>query len=109
MVCSTSLIDQPLGLVELRYPLFAKPVAEGSSMGIHADPICRDETTLRTRVAQLQRDYRQPLLLEELLPGEEYTVGVIGNGDTREARELFLTGRGELRASPGPLERLRDA
>ena len=76
--------DEPLGAVDLRYPLFAKPVAEGSSMGIRNCSICHDHNELAALVAQLQADYHQPVLVEEVLPGDEYTVGVIGNGRTAE-------------------------
>ncbi|MBK7824411.1 hypothetical protein [Nannocystis sp.] len=72
--------DDPLGGVDLRYPLFAKPVAEGSSMGIRNNSVCRNHAELLALVATLQRNYRQPVLIEEFLPGDEYTVGVLGNG-----------------------------
>ncbi len=80
--------DEALGEVDLRYPLFAKPVAEGSSMGIRNGSICRDRAELSTLVAQLQYDYRQPVLVEEFLPGDEFTVGVLGNG--RDAEVIGL-------------------
>ena len=76
--------DEPLGRVDLRYPLFAKPVAEGSSMGIRNRSICRDPGELQALVAQLQHDYAQPVLVEEFLPGDEFTVGVLGNGRRAE-------------------------
>lgn len=76
--------DAPLGRVDLRYPLFAKPVAEGSSMGIRETSICRTESELRALVSQLQADYGQSVLVEEFLSGAEYTVGVVGNGDDAE-------------------------
>jgi D-alanine-D-alanine ligase len=76
--------DEPLGPVDLRYPLFAKPVAEGSSMGIRNRSICRSPGELQALVAQLQYDYHQPVLVEEFLPGDEFTVGVIGNGRRAE-------------------------
>jgi len=67
--------------VELNFPLFAKPAAEGSSMGIRDDSICRDQDELIRRVRQLQKDYRGSVLVEEFLPGHEFTTGVVGNGD----------------------------
>lgn len=72
--------DEPLPAIHLCFPLFAKPVAEGSSMGIRDNSVCRDEAELRERVDQLQRDYHQPVLIEEFLPGDEFTVGIVGNG-----------------------------
>jgi len=67
--------------IDLRFPLFAKPAAEGSSMGIGDDSVCRNEEELIRRVRQLQKDYRGPVLVEEFLPGDEFTTGVVGNGD----------------------------
>ena len=76
--------DEPIGAVDLRYPLFAKPVAEGSSMGIRETSVCRTPDELRGLVGQLQADYGQSVLIEEFLPGAEYTVGIVGNGAAAE-------------------------
>lgn len=75
---------EQLGAVDLRYPLFAKPVAEGSSMGIRETSVCRTPEELRAVVGGLQADYGQSVLIEEFLPGAEYTVGVLGNGARAE-------------------------
>ncbi len=76
--------NQPLGPVALRYPLFAKPVGEGSSMGIRNTSVCRNLADLTALVTKLQHDYRQPVLVEEFLPGAEYTVGLVGSGEATE-------------------------
>lgn len=70
----------------LRYPLFAKPVQEGSSKGITERNFIRDGEELLAVVAELLEGYEQSVLLEEFLPGAEFTCGVLGNG--REARVL---------------------
>ena len=74
----------------LRYPLFAKPVQEGSSKGITERNYIRDGDELLAVVAELLEVYEQPVLLEEFLPGAEFTCGVIGNG--KDARVLPLVG-----------------
>ena len=74
----------------LRYPLFAKPVQEGSSKGITERNYIRDGDELLACVSELLEVYEQPVLLEEFLPGAEFTCGIIGNG--REARVLPLVG-----------------
>ncbi|MEK7402241.1 MAG: D-alanine--D-alanine ligase [Gemmatimonadota bacterium] len=74
----------------LRYPIFAKPVQEGSSKGITERNYVRDGDELLAVVAQLLEAYEQPVLLEEFLPGAEFTCGVIGNGPN--ARVLPLVG-----------------
>jgi D-alanine-D-alanine ligase len=74
----------------LRYPVFAKPVQEGSSKGITEKNYIRDGDELLAAVAGLLEVYEQPVLLEEYLPGAEFTCGVIGNG--KEARVLPIVG-----------------
>jgi D-alanine-D-alanine ligase len=74
----------------LHYPLFAKPVQEGSSKGITERNYIRDGDELLAVVAGLLEAYDQPVLLEEFLPGAEFTCGVIGNG--KDARVLPLVG-----------------
>jgi D-alanine-D-alanine ligase len=58
-----------------RYPLFAKPAREGSSMGITSASLCADPDQLHLVLSRL-RQYG-PVLVEEYLPGDEYTVGII--------------------------------
>lgn len=63
------------GATRLRFPLFCKPCSEGSSMGITASSFCPDETALQNAVDHLSQ--YGPVLVEEFLPGDEYTVGII--------------------------------
>jgi D-alanine-D-alanine ligase len=72
--------------VALPLPLFVKPVAEGSSKGITAKSLVRSPAALLEICAELLERYRQPVLVEEYLPGREFTVGLLGTGD--EARAL---------------------
>jgi D-alanine-D-alanine ligase len=75
--------------VTLPLPLFAKPVAEGSSKGITAKSLVRTRAALVEVCAELKRDYRQPVLVEEYLSGREFTVGVLGTGaDARAVATL---------------------
>ncbi|UCE00854.1 MAG: hypothetical protein JSV42_09120 [Chloroflexota bacterium] len=64
---------------ELRFPLFAKPAREGTGMGIDNRSIINNHDELFARVGWLLSNYRQPVLVEEFLPGREFTVGFIGN------------------------------
>jgi D-alanine-D-alanine ligase len=67
--------------IGLRYPLFAKPVAEGSSKGVSSNSVARDPNALDAIVESLLRQFHQPVLVEEYLPGREFTVGILGAGD----------------------------
>jgi len=62
----------------LRFPLFAKPSSEGSSMGITSTSRCENQQQLDDAIARLQR--YGPILVEEYLPGDEYTAGIV-DGD----------------------------
>ena len=67
----------------LRFPLFVKPVREGSGKGVSEASIVDDERALRTRVAHVIAAYRQPALVERFIRGREITVGLLGNvGDS---------------------------
>ncbi len=67
-------------LSSLEFPLFVKPVAEGTGKGITTRSIVRDRESLAALVSELLTAYNQPVLVEEYLPGREFTVGVTGNG-----------------------------
>ena len=66
---------------KLTLPLFVKPVHEGSSKGITDSSLCRDRDQLFRQTEFLLENYRQPVLVEEFLPGKEFTCAVLGNGD----------------------------
>lgn len=65
---------------KLEYPLFAKPVAEGTGKGITEKSIISNESELKEVCSYLLSEYNQPVLVEEYLPGREFTVGVTGSG-----------------------------
>ena len=73
----TSLED--VAHCDIRFPLFAKPAWEGTGMGIDGKSIINDYDELYIRVEWLLNTYKQPVLVEEFLPGREFTVGFIGN------------------------------
>jgi D-alanine-D-alanine ligase len=73
-----------------RFPLFLKPVHEGSSKGITERNFVRDRNELEAQARFLLATYRQPVIAETFLPGAEFTCGVLGNGAT--ARVLPIVG-----------------
>jgi D-alanine-D-alanine ligase len=66
---------------ELSFPLVIKPLAEGSGKGIRSNSLVKDEESLRRQVAWVTNTYNQPAIVEEFLPGREFTVGLIGNDE----------------------------
>ncbi len=86
--------DEPLdafglGGRPLEFPLIAKPNAEGSSKGVLPKCVVSDEAGLRAIVKELYAKYRQPILVEEFLPGREFTVGVLGHPDDGRRPEVL--------------------
>ena len=76
------------------FPMFVKPVREGSSKGVGKSSVVRNAQELRERVHEVAQRYRQPALIEPFLSGREYTVGVLGYGP-----EAFTLGVAEVTAS----------
>jgi D-alanine-D-alanine ligase len=68
--------------VDLPFPLFVKPVAEGSSMGVRLSSRVSDRSALVREVDRCLDAYRQPVLIETYLSGEEVTVAVRGQGQS---------------------------
>jgi D-alanine-D-alanine ligase len=81
--------------VDLQFPLFAKPVAEGTSKGITAASKILDRQALVETCDALIKQFRQPVLVETFLPGREFTVGVLGTGDDAQ-----VVGSVEVRLRP---------
>ena len=63
----------------ISFPLFVKPLREGSGMGINPGSVVYGEDALREQVDWVIRSYAQPALVETFLSGREFTVGILGN------------------------------
>jgi D-alanine-D-alanine ligase len=71
-------------LSSIRYPAFVKPMCESRSVGISDDSVVYNEEELRRQVAYIEREFAEAALVEDFLPGDEYTVLVLGNGEQRQ-------------------------
>jgi D-alanine-D-alanine ligase len=65
----------------LNYPLFVKPVSEGTGKGITEKSLVRSPEELKLMVEWILSEFHQPALVEEYLPGREFTIGIIGYGE----------------------------
>jgi D-alanine-D-alanine ligase len=74
-----------LDRVQTPFPLFVKPIAEGSSKGVTSVSLVRDREDLAMRCRALLDRYQQPVLVEEFLPGREFTVGITGTSEAATA------------------------
>jgi len=68
----------------LNFPLFVKPLHEGSSKGIYNSSLVNSVEELNREIARIKNDYVQPSIVEEFLDGKEFTVAVIGNGNSAQ-------------------------
>ncbi len=66
--------------IALPFPLFLKPVAEGSGKGIGTNNKVADRAAMRATAADLLARFKQPVLVEPFLAGREFTVGITGTG-----------------------------
>lgn len=73
---------------DLPFPVFLKPVAEGTGKGCERASKVTSHAQLRDMAAQLRARFHQPVLAETFLPGREFTVGIIGSG--AEARVIAV-------------------
>ena len=71
--------------IRLKPPFFIKPVAEGTGKGITPASIIDDSSQLKAACINLLDTYRQPVLVEQYLPGREFTIGITGTGPRSEA------------------------
>jgi D-alanine-D-alanine ligase len=81
------LVERPgdTALINMDFPLFVKPVAEGTSKGVTPRSVIRSCGELERMCAELLEQYCQPVLVERFLPGREFTVGIVGTGDRAQA------------------------
>ncbi len=89
-----------IATIELAYPLFVKPIAEGSGKGVNARSRVSDAAGLRELAHELLARFRQPVLVETYLPGREFTVGITGTGvDARVLGVLEIAPTGKAAGS----------
>ena len=81
-------VDIGASLPDIMFPAFVKPSCESRSVGISDESVVNTPQELEARVRYIHRTFEQPALIEDYLPGSEYTVLMIGNGGMQE----FLPG-----------------
>ena len=73
-----------------------KPNGESRSIGISDKSVAETPEALAAQIAFIQKELGQEALIEEYLPGREYTVMVIGNGKYQEILPGRVTVKQEL-------------
>jgi D-alanine-D-alanine ligase len=80
-VSSRKGLDDVLRDNRIPFPLFLKPVSEGTGKGVTPASVIRSPEQLRKQCRELLERYGQPALVEKYLPGREFTVGIVGSGE----------------------------
>ncbi|MGF1627034.1 MAG: D-alanine--D-alanine ligase [Alphaproteobacteria bacterium] len=78
--------DADAAACALPFPVFAKPVAEGTGKGCAPASKVETPAELVAVARALRARFAQPVIVEPFLPGREFTVGIVGTG--RDARAL---------------------
>ena len=97
-------------LARVPMPWIVKPAFEGSSKGILTTNLIHDRSGVVETLTELFEHYRQPVLIEEFIVGDELTVGLVGNrppevlgimrvlpAQRRAGRAVHLQPRGQAR------------
>ncbi len=88
------VVEDEAGAVglDLAYPLFVKPIAEGTGKGISPSSRVESEEALVRICRALLERFRQPVLVETFLPGREFTAGIAGTGKAAELLAVMEIG-----------------
>ncbi len=91
----------------VKYPLIVKPLFEGSSKGVRDDCFVTDFDELSKKVQFIISTYKQAALVEEFLPGREFTIALIGNsrgnGDSLRTLPIVEINYGALPEGVNPI------
>ncbi len=84
---------------DLEFPLFVKPIAEGTSKGIDKTSKVFSIDELLAVSKKLLDKFKEPVLIEEYLSGREFTVGIVGTGKKAKVvgvMEIVIKGPDEI-------------
>ena len=68
---------------DFSFPAIVKPAYEGSSKGIRLTSVVEDAKQAIEVIESLLEKYQQPAMVEEVILGDEVTVGIIGNSQPK--------------------------
>jgi D-alanine-D-alanine ligase len=74
------IINSPAESLDgFRFPVIIKPSCEGSSKGIRLSSLAENRSQAAAEIKRITDDYKQPVMVEEFIAGDEVTVGITGN------------------------------
>lgn len=86
-VSSHSDIDS-LNITTLDLPVVIKPLMEGSSIGIMDDCLCTDAINLKNKLTYMYDKYKQPIMIEQFIPGKEIVTCMVGSSQNIRLAEM---------------------
>jgi D-alanine-D-alanine ligase len=72
-------------------------------MGIRDSSLVSDRAALRREVERVHEAFGEPALVEEFLPGREFTMAVLGNGAARNLLPIVEVNLGALPPGASPI------
>jgi D-alanine-D-alanine ligase len=66
--------------ISLNYPVFIKPTNRGGGVGIDNDSVATTFAALQSKVQSITNNLQSDSLIEEYLPGREFSVAILKNG-----------------------------
>jgi D-alanine-D-alanine ligase len=97
-----------LSLERFNFPVIIKPASEGSSKGIRQTSLAHSLHQAVNEIRRLLELYRQPVMVEEFIEGDEVTVGIIGNKHAKIVAVMRILPRTESQHFVYSLEVKRD-
>ena len=94
--CRTIIDEDEMAKVDWRnfsFPVIIKPAYEGSSKGVRSSSLVDNQAQARDVVCHLLDHYRQPIMVEEFIDGDELTVGMVGNCPPTVVRIMRILSR----------------
>jgi D-alanine-D-alanine ligase len=73
--------DDSKAVVQLRYPLFVKPDNLGGSLGVDEDSVVHTAAEMNAKVASIMNRFGTKSIIEEYLPGREFSVALLASLD----------------------------
>ncbi len=67
--------------ITLKFPLFVKPVAEGTGKGISGRSKVKNREELKSQCIYVLNTFKQPAIVEKYLPGRNFTTGILGTNN----------------------------
>ena len=80
---------------DMQFPVFIKPANCGDSIGIDSASLAFTHLEMQRKIQQLFDSLRCDVLIEQYLPGNEYSVGIIENNSTKRLTAMPIEIRAE--------------